>query len=177
MEVEGGEHSLLKLAARHIVGKRIGSHFLIHLIKFLGIPIGIHHRLGDMVMELALRFLQVHLSQLPVVASFLHRVPRHIIIYRYRESQCEVLTSIVAKLRGKALVLSSLREISIEVGRDAATEREGWQQPTLRYLIIISCLLHLILSRLDIGRGIQEILVNSFVVYRKRFVYLFTICY
>lgn len=64
------------------------------------------------------------LRQLPVVACLLHAVPSVAIINRYGKGQREVFALVVAKLRGKPIVLPFLREILIIVGRNAATERE-----------------------------------------------------
>ena len=50
--------------------------------------------------------------------------PSVTIINRYRKGQREVFALVVAKLRGKPIVLPFLREILIIVGRNAATERE-----------------------------------------------------
>ena len=124
MKVEGGKHSFLKLPARHVIGERIGGHLLLHLMQLLGVTLCIHHRLGYLVVKLATGFLQVHLRQLPVVACLFHAVPAVAIINRYGKGQREVFALVVAKLRGKPIVLPFLREILIIVGRNAATERE-----------------------------------------------------
>ena len=124
MKIEGGKHSFFKLAARHVIGERIGGHLLLHLMQLLGVTFCIHYRLGYLIVKLATGFLQVHLCQLPIVACLLYAVPSVAIINRYRKGQREVFALVVAKLRGKPIVLPFLREILIIVGRNAATERE-----------------------------------------------------
>ena len=93
-------------------------------MQLLGVTLCIHYRLSYLVVKLTTGFLQVHLCQLPVVACLLHAVPSVAIINRYGKGQREVFALVVAKLRGKPIVLPFLREILIIVGRNAATERE-----------------------------------------------------